>query len=239
VRVLVAGGSGCVGAMVMPFLTRDHQVRVFDLVPPKDSSVEYVQGSINDRGAIRSALEGIEGVVYMVMGRAPDGSYAVHDVDLSYDLNVKGLHRVLHAMKGAGLTRAVYVSTLSIHGRRPDGRFPNEDIPCDAPGLYGFTKYLGELVCEHFARVHKLTVISLRLNAPVTREEWHGHCRPGKPNPLTAAPDVASAISLALTAPMSGFHALAISGDYEGKVVNCARAKQVLGGEPRERHSPA
>jgi len=239
VRVLVAGGSGDVGTMVMPFLKQDHRIRVFDIVPPKDSSVEYVQGSVNDKDAVRSAMEGIEGVVYMVMGRAPDGSYAVHDIDLSYDLNVKGLHRVLHAMREAKLTRAVYTSTLSVHGTRPHGTYPNEDIPCDAPGLYGFTKYLGELVCEHFARVHKLTVISLRLNGPVTREEWHGHCRPGQPNPLTAAPDVASAISLALTAPVSGFRALSISGDYEDKVVNCARAKQVLGWEPRERHSPA
>jgi nucleoside-diphosphate-sugar epimerase len=238
VRVLVAGGSGFVGTMVLPFLQQDHQLRVFDLAPPQDSSVQFCKGSVNDGHAVRSALSHIEAVVYMVMGRAADGSYAVHDIDLSYDLNVKGLHRVLHAAQGAGLTRAVYVSTLSVHGPRPAGKFPNEDIPCDAPGLYGFTKYLGELTCEYFVRVHKMTVIALRLNGPLTREDWQRQCQPGKPNPLTAAPDIARAISLALTAPVSGFHTLAISGDYEGKVVNCARAKQVLGWEPLERPRP-
>jgi nucleoside-diphosphate-sugar epimerase len=46
---------------------------------------------------------------------------------------------------------------------------------------------------------------------------------------------VASAIALALAAPLVGFHALSISGDYEGRRINCAKAKQVLGWEPRER----
>jgi len=238
-RVLIVGGSGYVGTMVMPYLKQDHAIRVFDLVPPQDPSVEYARGSVNDTAAVQAALDGMESVVYMALGRNPDGSYAMADIDLNYDLSVKGLHRVLHAMKEAGLTRAVYTSTLSVHALQPSGVCASEDIPCDAPSLYGFTKALGERVCEHCARVYGLTVVSLRLNAPVPAEEWHRRCRPGQPNPAVAAPDVANALRLSLRAPVSGFLAFFIAGDYEGKIINCARAKSILGWEPLERPAPS
>jgi len=234
-RILLVGGSGYVGSMVVPFLKPEHEIRVLDLAPPKDPSVEYRQGSVADISAIRAALAGMEGVAYMVMPRNTDGRYDVRDIDASYDLHVKNLHRVLFAAAEAKLARAVYISSGSVHGPTCGGQVPSEDTPCDAPDLYGFTKALGERVCEYFARVHHLTVISLRLWGPTPREEWQKHCRPGQANTSTAAPDVASAISLALTAPVTGFHTLSISGDYEGKHIHCARAKQVLGWEPRER----
>jgi nucleoside-diphosphate-sugar epimerase len=234
-RILLVGGSGYVGSMVTPYLKEQHSLRIFDLVPPKDPSLEYVQGSVSDAAAIRAALDGIEGVVYMAMGRNSDGRYEVRDVGVNHDLHVTGLHRVLVLASEAKIARAVYTSSGSVHGTRPGGRVPSEDTPCDAPDVYGFTKWLGELVCEHFVRVRKMAIVSLRLNMPMPLEDWQKSCRPGRPATQTAAPDVASAISLGLTAPVTGFHTLSIAGDYEGKMVNCARAKQVLGWEPRER----
>jgi nucleoside-diphosphate-sugar epimerase len=238
VRVLLVGGSGYVGTMCVPYLKQGNELRVLDLVPPTDSSIEYVQGSVSDATAIRSAVQGMEGVVCMAMGRNPDNSYAAHDIDLNYDLHVRDLHRVLQGAREAGIARAVYTSTMSVHGSRYVVDRESEETPCDAPYVYGFTKWLGELVCEYFARVHKMTVVSLRLNLPTPREDWHKSCRPGQPNTATAAPDVASALLLGLTAPVAGFHTVAISGDYEGKVINCSRAKRTLGWEPRERPKP-
>jgi len=238
-KVLLVGGSGYVGSMVIPFLKPQHELRVLDIVPPKDPSVEYVEGSVADISAIRAALAGVQGVAYMVMPRNTEGHYSTRDLDANYDLHVKDLHRVLLATAEAKLTRAVYASTGSVHGPSCGGQVPNEDTPCDALDLYGFTKGLGERVCEYFARVHHLTVIALRLWGPTPREEWRKHCRPGLANTSTAAPDVASAISLGLTASATGFHALSISGDYEGRHIHCARAKQVLGWEPLERPGAA
>jgi nucleoside-diphosphate-sugar epimerase len=197
--------------------------------------VDYVSGSATDPAAVRHALEGMEAVVYMVMGRTPDGRYAMSDIDLSYDLNLKGLHQVLHAAAEGGIARAVATSTMSVHGPWPSGVVADEDTPCDAPDLYGFTKALAEQVCAYFARVRGMTVVALRLNGPVSVEDWHRNWRPDHPNTCTAAPDVAGAVALALAAPLVGFHALSISGDYEARRINCARAKLVLGWEPRER----
>lgn len=234
-KVLLVGGSGYVGRMVTPYMKQEHEIRVLDLLPPQDSSVEYVGGSTHDLSAVRRALDGVEGVIYMAIGKNPDGSEAQDDIDLMYDLNVKEVHRVLRAATEANVARAVYASTMSVHGPRPNGVYETEAIPCDAPGMYGFTKWLGELVCDYFARVHGLSVVALRLYAPVTREAWHRSCQPRVPNAQTAAPDVARAFSLALSAPLTGFHVVFISGDYEGKHINCWNAREFLGWEPLER----
>jgi nucleoside-diphosphate-sugar epimerase len=221
--------------MVMPHLKGRLSIRVLDPVPPKDASVDYVKGSATDPAAVRLALAGMDAVVYMVIGRTPDGRYAVADIDMSYDLNLKGLHQVLYAAAEAGIMRAVATSTMSVHDAWPSGIVADEDTPCDARDLYGFTKGLAEQVCAYFARVRGMTVVALRLNGPVSVEDWHRNCRPGVPNTCTAAPDVASSIALSLAAPLVGFHALSISGDYEARRINCAKAKRVLGWEPRER----
>jgi nucleoside-diphosphate-sugar epimerase len=238
-KLLLVGGSGFVGTMTMPYLKEEHTIRVLDVVPPQEGSVEYVNGSALDAAAVGQALDGMDAAVYMALRRESNGRYSLGGICPNYDLNVKGLHYVLHGMVEASVRRMVYVSTLSVHGGPPGGVYDTEDLPLDAATVYGFTKGLGERVCEYFARVHGLSVVALRLNMPVTREEWHRQCQPGQPNPATAAPDVASAISLAAAASLSAFHAVFISGDYEGKVVNCSRAKELLGWECRERPAAA
>ncbi len=234
-RVLLAGGSGYVGTMVTPYLKGEHALRVLDLAPPKDPDVEYIQGSVADLGAVRRALEGMEAVVYMTMARNKEGNYDCRDVDANYDIHVKHLHRVLLAAAEAKITRAVYTSSMSVYGHRPAGFPDGEDTPADTPELYGFTKRLGEIVCDYFARAHKLVVVSLRLNGPMPLEDWLRAARAGRVGGQTAAPDVASAIALSLTAPLSGAHIFNITGDYTGRYCPCTRAKQLLGWEPRTR----
>ena len=234
-RILLAGGSGYVGTMVTPYLKADHTLRVLDPAPPKDPAVEYVQGSVADIAAVRHALEGIEGVVYMAMPRTREGGYDVRDIDVNYDIHVKHLHRVLLAAAEAKIARAVYTSSMSVYLHRPPGFPDGEDTPADAPDLYGFTKRLGEIVCDYFARVHKMTAVSLRLNGPMSLEDWQRAARAGHVLGQTAAPDVASAIALSLTAPLAGAHIFNITGDYVGRYCLCTRAKELLGWEPLAR----
>ena len=56
-RVLVTGGSGFIGRHVVEQLTRDGaRVRVIDLQPHPDPSVDTVQGDIADPAALRRAF---------------------------------------------------------------------------------------------------------------------------------------------------------------------------------------
>jgi len=234
-NVLLAGGSGYVGTMVTPYLKKDHALRVLDPKPPKDPEIEYTAGSVADLAAIRRALEGMEGVVYMAMPRTQEGNYDCRDIDANYDIHVKHLHRVLLAAAEAKVTRAVYTSSMSVYLHRPPGFPDGEDTPPDATDLYGFTKRLGEVVCDYFARAHGMAVVSLRLNGPMPLEDWRRAAQAGHVLGQTAAPDVASAIALSLAAPLSGAHILNITGDYVGRYCRCGRAKELLGWEPLAR----
>ena len=66
-NVLLIGGSGHVGTMTLPYMKSHHNFRVLDRNPPKDDSVEYIQGSVTDPDIVQEALEGMDTFVYMVM----------------------------------------------------------------------------------------------------------------------------------------------------------------------------
>jgi len=108
----------------------------------------------------------------MVIGRTPDGRYATADIDLNYDLNVKGLHHVLHVAAEAGIKRAVATKHHVGALRLARGMVADEDTPCDARDLYGFTKGLASRCAPTSPAVRGMTVVALRLNGPVSVEDW-------------------------------------------------------------------
>jgi nucleoside-diphosphate-sugar epimerase len=231
VRVLVVGGSGYVASITLPYLKERHHLRVFDLRPPADNSLEYVEGSVTDPAALARASEGIDALLYMAMGRervpAPD---FVAD---AYDVNVKGVALALRAAHDVGVQHAVYTSSLSVyHGRLEQRGFTDEDIPPDARETYGFTKRLGEEVCRNACQRWGMSVNALRLCFPMPPGKWEesvGH------RPLaTRADDVANALLAALDY-RGGFQAFFISGDHAEQYMRLRKAKQLLGWEPLAR----
>ncbi len=144
-QVLLIGGSGYVGARVNAFLKQRHALRVFDLKPPADPSLEYRQGSVTDFEALKRAVEGMETVLYMAMNI--QRGTEIEMVESSFDVNVKGVYLALRAAREAGIRHAVYCSSMSVYDGALETRyFYDEDMPPDARGAYGFTKRLGEEV---------------------------------------------------------------------------------------------
>ncbi len=232
-KILLIGGSGYVGKMIAPVLKQHHQLRVFDLVPPADNTLEFIPGEVNDESALARAMEGVDGVVYLAMGKDDKGN--IDTVGPAYDVNAKGVHRACNAALRAGAKRLVYMSTLSVYGGPGDRVFKTEDEEPASPGVYGFTKYLGELVCRYFSRAHGLDTMALRLNWPVENDKWQEANQRNPGCGATAADDVARAVLAALECRHSGFHAVFITGDYEGRKFNPDKARRLLGWEARRR----
>ena len=57
-KVLIVGGAGHVGTTTLPYMKSHHQFRILDLSPPKDSSVDYIQGSVTDPQIVQRAVKG-------------------------------------------------------------------------------------------------------------------------------------------------------------------------------------
>ena len=97
-KVLLVGGSGHVGTMTIPYMKPDHQFRILDLSPPKDPSVDYIEGSVTDPNIVQKALKGMDTFVYMVMRRpTSDNSSAANfdDIIANHEVNIMGLHILL------------------------------------------------------------------------------------------------------------------------------------------------
>ena len=74
-KILLVGGSGHVGSFITPYLQERHDLRVFDMKPPRHD-VEFVEGSVTDPAAIERALEGMDTFIWLVM-LSPQGGGVV------------------------------------------------------------------------------------------------------------------------------------------------------------------
>src|SRR5262245_55590392 len=106
-RILVVGGSGHVGTLTLPALTAEHDVRVFDLRPPRVEVADYVAGDVADFAALRGAMAGREALVFMAMGPMADWG-SPENAAAHFDVSVKGLYLALRAAHESGIGHAVY-----------------------------------------------------------------------------------------------------------------------------------
>jgi nucleoside-diphosphate-sugar epimerase len=236
-QILVIGGSGDVGSLVLPGLAQYHTLRVFDLRPPADPTLAYIIGNVCDPIALQQAMEGCELVLYMAMGSKHDWG-SLSSIVSSFDASVKGLYLALYLAHQAGISHAVYTSTMSIYHDCHHRRFPDEEITPDATDFYGLTKRFGEEVCRNATRTWGMSINALRLGLPTADAQWYEMARPGTPMIATSASDVVRALLAALAYRDNGFHPFIISGDYEHKIMNTSKAKRLLGWEPLARPLP-
>jgi nucleoside-diphosphate-sugar epimerase len=247
-KVLLIGGSGLVGTFITPYLREHHELRVFDLRPPRHENIEYVEGSVTDPEAIARALVGMDAFIYLVMKSGQGGSVPDQDIPTiidGYEVNAKGLHLFLFIAQGMGIKRGIYTSSMSVHYRKRAWYPSEETVPLDTPSVYGLTKGFGELICQYFARWFDMNILALRITGPRAREQWleERHTpriqADGSHIYVTDEEDLARAYLGALQAIEVGhgrFDAVFIAGDENEEEHNLSKARRVLGWEPRSRH---
>jgi nucleoside-diphosphate-sugar epimerase len=170
-----------------------------------------------------------------------------------------GLHVALRAAHEAGVTHAVYTSSMSVYAEPavddPEGsdadtaasgedttsispgvpgrdRYPDESTPPDGTDFYGLAKRLGEEVCRNATQVYGMSVVALRLCHPVADADFPRTDHPRARLICTSARDVARALLAALDRRGHGFEPFAISGDGAERLVPMTRAREVLGWTP-------
>ncbi len=230
-KVLFVGGSGKLGSLALPILSKQYEATVFDIREPKpEAGATWIEGSVTDGAALREAASGKDALVYMAMVPAD----ILQDVPLSYDINLKGLHLALDAAHQAGVNRVIFFSTGIVFDRTP---YPVSDTMRPNPsGVYGMTKWLGEQVCEWYCSVHPMTVLAFRVWWPESRElweKWHLE-RAGKPGGalVTWSDDLARAVAAGIEADAVGYHPILITGDYDERDADMSAARRVLGWRP-------
>ena len=151
---LVTGATGFIGDKLVRSLAREgHEVRALSRRPlpsPRfPANVTVVQGNLQDRASLTTAMEGCQGTFHLA-GYAKNWARnrAVFD-----KVNVGGLCNVLSAARHAGVKRVVWTSTVMTLGPTPAGQVCDETY--DRSGRPCYTDYeRSKIRAEAVARRH-------------------------------------------------------------------------------------
>lgn len=150
-RWLITGGTGFLGSHIARRLLDDgiHPV-LFDIapLPPDDADiadrVTFIQGDVQDRDAIRRALDGVDVVIHAAAALPIQASKRK-----IYATNVRGTRYVLHEAWKAGIRRVVFISSTAVYGV-PKVHPIDETSPLHPLGHYGSSKVVGEQLCRDY-----------------------------------------------------------------------------------------
>jgi uronate dehydrogenase len=158
-QVLVTGSTGAIGQPLSRHLqARGHTVRGFAR-RPTPGLTDYVEGDLADREALRRAVDGVDTVVHL--GAYPNPA---DFIDVLLGPNVVGLYYICEAAVEFGVKRLILASTVQvITGHAGLNRaVVVEDGPAPV-NHYALTKVWAEAAGDMYARVHNLSVISVRI----------------------------------------------------------------------------
>jgi dihydroflavonol-4-reductase len=152
-KVFMTGASGFVGSAVLRALLQAG-FAINALVRPTSryddlaaAGVQFFNGDLRDRGAIRAAMAGSRYVFHV----AADYRLWVPDRDALFASNVDGTRNVMTEALHAGVERVVYTSSVATLALRADGAPADESVLLaerDGIGAYKRSKIAAErLVC--------------------------------------------------------------------------------------------
>lgn len=166
---VVTGGGGFIAShLVDRLLAAGRRVKVIDnfsVGNPRNleqhrgnSSLEVVACDIGEE-PIAPLFDGAERVFHLA-ARA-DIVPSVQNPAVYFRSNVDGTYAVVEAARAASVKRFVYAASSSCYGI-PDHHPTSENAAIRPEYPYALTKYLGEQIVLHWARVYRLPAVSLR-----------------------------------------------------------------------------
>jgi nucleoside-diphosphate-sugar epimerase len=167
-KCLVTGGAGFIGSNLADELIRQGAkvVIIDNLVTGSRDNLEeisgefdFIEGDINDDGALGRALNGVEVVFHEAA--LPSVFRSVDDPAETHRACVDGTFNVLLRSKEAGVKRFIYAASSSAYGDQQV--LPKvESMRPDPLSPYAVAKLTGELYCRAFNNVYGLETMALR-----------------------------------------------------------------------------
>ena len=169
-KILVTGGTGFLGAHLVPKLVEaGHQVRVIGRTAPPASwtQVEFVQGDLTDREAVRRAVVGID-ALYHLAGLV---SFKEADGRRMYELHVEATRELLRDVRELKTKpRIILASTSGTIAVSKEERVGTEadDYPIETVGRwpYYLSKIYEEKLALEFCKKEAIPLVILNPSLP-------------------------------------------------------------------------
>jgi UDP-glucose 4-epimerase len=168
VRALVTGGAGFIGSHIATALVeRGDQVVVLDNLSTGkkqnlehlDGRIRFVHGELQDREAVKDALQGVEIVFHQAaLASVPRSVAAPLD---THDACVTGTLNLLDLARAAGVRRVIYAGSSSAYGDQPFQSKREIDLPRPL-SPYAAAKLAGEYYLQAFTATYGLETVTIR-----------------------------------------------------------------------------
>jgi UDP-glucose 4-epimerase len=176
-KYIVTGGAGFIGSHIVERLVKDgHDVVVVDNLstgfleylpssfrnPTPGQTCTFLKLDISDWNQLSknfAYFKGARGVFHLAAVARIQPS--IFNPSLTHDTNITGTFNILEMMRMCNIPNIVYSASSSYYGK--DVAPPSkEHDPHDCQTPYAISKYMGELYCETWSKLHKINSIRLR-----------------------------------------------------------------------------
>jgi UDP-glucose 4-epimerase len=174
-RTLVTGGAGFIGSnLVDALLARGDEVTVVDdlstgrrenLDGALAAGAKLAELDIRDAAALTELMAEAQPQIVFHLAAQIDVRRSIEDPAFDASINVGGTANLLEAMRAAGSSRIVFVSTGgAIYGEGEGKQLPlDESTPIAPLSAYGQSKFAAEGYLALYERLYGLSGVSLRL----------------------------------------------------------------------------
>ncbi len=226
-NVLITGGAGNLSQDLAAYLSKDHQIRLTDIVDVQ-TDFEFVKSDLGHDEKTNELVRGMDAIVHMaeLPPSASDDSERT-----KIDFLTRCTYNLLWAAVEEGVKKAIYTSTLTLFDKYDEDVTVNENwkpLPSTDPYILG--KHLSEFICKEFARTPDIDIICLRLGKVVREADVKG-----KPFDSTwvEVRDAVHAFDCALHADLSEWSVFHIQTESPSSRFTVARAKGSIGYNPK------
>ena len=167
-KVVVTGGAGFIGSHLVDVLVEGgHEVVILDnlstgrLINIKHirDHIKLIECDIGVAGDWSAEFNRVDHVFHLAA--LADIVPSIQEPDAYFRANVDGTYNVLRASQKAGAKRFLYVASSSSYGF-PDTYPTSENAAIRPQYPYALTKYIGEELVMHWAKVYQLPALSVR-----------------------------------------------------------------------------
>ncbi len=229
-NLLITGSSGYVGRAFLQAYSSKYRLRLFGRTPVKD--YEFVQGDIRNLEEVTMASRGVDAILHLAAATT-DGT-GITDREY-FEKNTIGTFNVLESAVRNKVGKVVYGSSVCAVGFRATPKLIMETDRCaPSDGMYGYSKYLSERLCECYAGKYGIKIICLRTAMVVPQHELAVPANPFASHWLGVVhiDDVIEAFRLAIENEDVNFDVFHIAADSRYSKFDITRAKNILGYRP-------
>lgn len=176
-KILVTGGAGFIGSHLVESLIEENKVICLDdfndfydprlkeenISPFKDhENFTLVKGDIKDSRLVDDLFDREKpGVVVHLAARAGVRP-SIKEPHMYEKTNVAGTLNLLEASRHSGIRKFIFGSSSSVYGINTKVPFQEDDPLLNPVSPYAATKIAGEALCNSYAHLYDIPVISLR-----------------------------------------------------------------------------